>query len=480
MRTMLTAWLVTLAIAGALAAQEPGDKIRERTARDLELLLPQNGVGGTDKLPLESLEPVVKEIKLEVEGCEKGKAWVAFPAGMDRNRKHALVVTFTDGEETEKGLRDVAKIAGGKDPLLFCGMTYAHWKKITDSSYTYEYLIEPGALNGGYVALMDKVKAEYPVDLDRIFLLGTQGGHGEAMELSQELWVQDPDTYPFRAVLLDGHVIGSHSASPPPVAHIISTDTLFVSRNSSWSDGTRRFMNELIASGIPAQYHEYRGSHTGTAPRRMFILRDAIATLGGPGVPDYPKERPMPGVITESDKVPFNPDTATDGNLRDLYNLAQQEQWESLRERIKTMLDSRTITSKDKRPIKAFEKDLDKYIKMEMDRCHKSVEASVQADMWPHHVHHSRLKALYRAYKDERWVQSKKYAETLEALKTFGPAVRDEERKQLLLKAVKLELEGKREEAKKIYQDLAKQQKEDGGVSDWPFAAEYRLSWWTD
>ena len=75
---------------------------------------------------------------------------------------------------------------------------------------------------------------------------------------------------------------------------------------------------------------------------------------------------------------------------------------------------------------------------------------------------------------------TKKYGDTLEALKTFGPAKRDEARKQKMLDALKLELEGKRDEAKAIYQELAKQQKEDGGVSDWPFAAEYRLSWWTD
>ena len=39
-------------------------------------------------------------------------------------------------------------------------------------------------------------------------------------------------------------------------------------------------------------------------------------------------------------------------------------------------------------------------------------------------------------------------------------------------------LDGKRDEAKKIYNELVKQKTDDGGVSLWPHAAAYRLEWW--
>jgi hypothetical protein len=471
--------LAVALLGTSLAAQEPGDKIMARTAKDIELLLPQNGIGGTDKLQLESLEPVVKDMKIEVEGCDKGKAHIALPAGMDRNRKHALVISFNGGLEAGKAMTDISKIGGGKDPLLFCALTYSKMTEVSENSFTFERLIDRDAIGAGYSWLLKKVQADYPVDPERIFILGEDGGSGDALEFAKELWMADPDAFPARAVLLDGVVGESYSPSFPPVPYIVSVDTLFGNRRSGWVEEIRKFVNDMRSNGLPAQYHEYRGSLTGTAPRRMFILRDAIATLGGPGVPDYPKERPMPGVIVEADKLPWTVDNTADLNIRQVVAFLEQGQWADARERLESLLGGK-MSSKEKREMKSFQKDFEKYAKNEIDRCHASVEMSLKADVWPHHLHHSRLKALCNAFKDERWVQGKKYGETLAALKTFGPAVRDEERKQQMLKAEKLELEGKREEAKKIYETLASQQKEDGGVSDWPFAAEYRLSWWKE
>ena len=41
-----------------------------------------------------------------------------------------------------------------------------------------------------------------------------------------------------------------------------------------------------------------------------------------------------------------------------------------------------------------------------------------------------------------------------------------------------LEQSGKRDEAKPLYEALAAREAEDGGISDWPRAAKYRLLWW--
>ncbi|KAF0244049.1 MAG: hypothetical protein FD180_2861 [Planctomycetota bacterium] len=41
-----------------------------------------------------------------------------------------------------------------------------------------------------------------------------------------------------------------------------------------------------------------------------------------------------------------------------------------------------------------------------------------------------------------------------------------------------LEQSGKRDEAKPLYEALAARESEDGGKSEWPGAATYRLKWW--
>lgn len=484
MRLALLACTISALLVCAVYADdevEPGAKIRERATRDAEALLPQKGTGGTATGQIDSVESVFREFKVEVEGCEKCKAHVAFQAGMDRSRKHALVVVMTGDGDVDEDFKSVSKLSQGRDPLVLCALTYAEWKEIGEDFVRLENFIDDEKLAEAHTWLMNKVIKEYPIDPERVFLFGLENGQHEATDYARSLWQADPDAFPFRAILIDGQ-FGGRAQGMPPVPLILSQGV-----NKAFDmEGSRHvysFANELLASGVPVQYHEYQ---TGVVrlvgsdmpARRLMIHRDAIATMGGPGAPEYPPERSMPGVITDADKIPFA--DSEDRYVREVVNLARQEQLKAAKSHIDWVLNNRNINAREKRELRTFQREFDRWAKSEMERCNKSVEISLNADMWPHHLHLSRLKALAEAYKDDRVVQGKPYHDNLEKVRTFGPAQRDEKRREMLKNALKLELEGNREEAKKLYQELAKQKAEDGGFSDWPFAAEYRLSWWTD
>ncbi|MCZ7604614.1 MAG: hypothetical protein M5U25_00790 [Planctomycetota bacterium] len=157
---------------------------------------------------------------------------------------------------------------------------------------------------------------------------------------------------------------------------------------------------------------------------------------------------------------------------------AKTEDWMLAWERGNNVLNDKNIKTKDKRELKDFMKEFEKYVKSELERLDASIQKSIKADFWPNTWHWQRMKAMQEAFGELDWYKKKNYARTLETLKTYGPAQRDQARKEKLFEAVKLELAGKRDEAKKIYQEIAGQKKDDGGVSTWPYAAEYRLSWW--
>jgi hypothetical protein len=243
--------------------------------------------------------------------------------------------------------------------------------------------------------------------------------------------------------------------------------------------GSATHANRLMARGIPAEYHIFKASWMTSEPDRMIhIHRAAINKLGGPGAEEMPPdEGRYLGVKTDADKVPFA--ESTDPWINEIVQLAQGELWKQAFDRGNGILNDKTIKTKDKKDLKEFmTKTYDKYIKTELERLEKSLQTSIKNDFWPNTWHHERMKAMHEAFKDQDWYIKKPYSKTLETIKTYGPAQRDAARKVKMLAAVQLELEGKRDEAKAAYQEIAKQIKEDGGVSLWPHAAAYRLTWW--
>lgn len=482
-KTILAASALVLLLATAVYAQDeestPGAKIIERSKADALLLLPQAGSGGSDKVPLEHDEQKQTEFAIDVEGCEKLKGHVSVPVGLDKSGKYGMVLALNgSGYEGVEDLQSAARLSSGRDPLIVVGLTYASIREVEDGFSVIEPLVENDKLMEALTWLVKKAIADNPVDPDRVFLYGDSGA---AADLALKLWEDNPDSFPFRACMYDGPMFGfkPEKAPPVPTVFLVTDWDLEIFAESDFKDADPAIIaNKLMARGVPCEYHTYKVNFFAGPPERPIqIHRAAINRLGGPGAEEYPPEEGRYlGAQVDADKVPF--EEGSDPRINEIVLLAKNEQWKQAWKRGNAILDDKSIKNKDKRDVKSFMKDFEKYCKDELERLNKSIQSSIEHDFWPNTWHHERMKAMREAFKEESWFQKKDYATTLETLKTYGPAKRDEARRVRMLEAVKLELDGKRDEAKKIYNELVKQKTDDGGVSLWPHAAAYRLEWW--
>ena len=478
---------LALLITVNVAAQEeavPGAKILERTKADVLLLLPQGGSGGSDKIPLNRDEQKQTEIKIDVEGCEELKGYVSVPIGLDKTKKYPFVFALNgSGYEAKEDLSSAARLSSGRDPVILAGLKYAKEEDVGQGMTWIKPIVEREKMIEACTWLVRKVIADYAVNPDRVFLFGGRSANETAARWAGDLWAADPDTFPFRACLYDGLFFEFEVETAPPVAHVFSLMDWEVEEikksKGEFFKGSATHANGMMARGIPAEYHIFKADWMTSEPDRMIhIHRAAINRLGGPGAEEMPPdESRYLGVKSDADKVPFA--ESTDPWISEVVTLAQSELWKQAYERGMGIVDDKTIKAKDKKELKEFmTKTFDKYVKSELERLDKSLQVSIKADFWPNTWHHERMKAMHEAFKSQDWYTKKTYAKTLETFKTYGPATRDAARKVKMLEAVQLELSGQRDDAKKAYQEIAKQKKEDGGVSLWPHAAEYRLSWW--
>jgi len=487
---VVAACVAALLVATAALAQdeepapEPGKAVRDRTAADVALLLPQRGLGGSEKAGLDGEPGTPKAMKIESEGegADKLKGYVATPPVMDKARKHALVFAFAGSgdEDTQADLKRVLALSQGRDPLIVCALQYRAAKDMGNGFVMLEKVAKNEVIQAGYLWLLKKIMKDYPVDPQRVFLLGASGGDDEAVEWSSALWQAVPDSYPFRAILLDGLVIAKPSdLAPVPMVLCVDADLAKMNAKFGGKVSPKAVVNQLMAGGIPCQYHEYAYQMMADSQRWQFILRDAIHTLGGPGAREYADQRPVIGVVAPSDAVPFA-DNNADPVVAEIVSIAKAEEWARAFKRLSDYLADKSIKAKDKKAVQDFQKEWDKYVKAEVERLNKSIETSIKAEAWAHSLHRARLAAMVEAFKNEKWMAGKPCAANLEKLKTYPPAVRDNQRREKVLEAVRKELANDRAGAKAIYQELAKQKAQDGGYSDWPRAAEYRLSWWEE
>lgn len=461
----------------------PGQKTIDRTAKDVALLLPQRGLGGSDKAALDGEPGTPKAFKFESEGqgADKIKAWVATPPGMDKARKHALVFAFAGSGDADapKDITMVTVMNQSRDPLIVMCMQYREAKDMGEGFSMLEYVAEKDVRRAAYDAALAKALTEFPVDPERVFLMGCAGGDDDVMDYAQYRWSLDSDNFPFRAILVDG-LVRFDAADLPPVSMVVCVDAELAKMNAKWGGklSPKQTANAMLARGIPCQYHEYQYQMFADTWRWQFILRDAIHTLGGPGAREYADSRPVIGVVAPADALPFK--DSNDPVITEVLMIAKNEEWGRAHKRLKAGLEDKTVKAKDKKPLQDFAKEWDKYIKAEMDRLNKSIETSIKGEAWAHSLHRARLSAMLEAFKDEKWLVGKPYQANLDKLKTYPPAVRDNARREKTLEAIRLELGGERAKAKAAFQELAKQKTQDGGYSDWPRAAEYRLSWWEE
>lgn len=491
--TFAAAILLSAVSAQEAETPEPGKKIRERTTNDVAVLLPQAGAGGSPTAKCEAEVGTPKQVKIEAEGAEKLKGYVITPSGMDKAKKYGLVFSFVGdaAKDCKEEVKVAAAMSDGRDPLIACAVEFRLERKIEDNFYSIEYIEQDATIrHAAYSWLLQKVMKDYPVDPERVFVVGAWGDNRDVTEWAKDLWNTDADKFPFRAILMDG-LPSDRADALPPVPLIITNDKYFsgsvkTKRRAQNAASPLRAVNELMAMGIPCQFHEYESKFVAISFERgdymrgrwQVIMRDAIQTLGGPGLREYADGKPAIGVVTKVDAPPFA--DSNDPIVADVINIARAEEWGRAARRMKAALDDKSVKPKDKKGVQDFQKTFEKYVKDEMERCNKSIETSIKADAWAHSLHKARLAAMVEAFKDEKWCQGKPYAANLEKLKAYPLALREKARRDKMLEAVRMELTGDRAKAKELYQAMVKMKEEDGGYSDWPRAAEYRLSWWAD
>ncbi len=460
--------------------KQPGQAVIDRAKADAKLLLPQRGIGGSEKADLAGEPPEVKPYKVAFEGenADKLKAFVAAPTA-DKTQKRALVVAFQDNDDgTAKDLTRITALSQSRDPLVVCALQFRVLRKVDENFSISEYAAPKEVRMAALSRMLESVMKDYGVDPERVFLLSDYGSR-DALEWAAELWKADADKFPFRAILANGTLDGDLE-DMPPVPYVVSIESDFVAqlKGDMAEFLPHKPLNTMLARGIPCQLHICKSKNFSESTRWQFILRDAIQTLGGPGPRTYPDQVITVGTVTETDKVPF--EESNDPYVSAVVSLAKEEQWSAAFKKLKDTLADKAIKSKEKKPLQDFQKKWDTYIKNEMERLNKSIEASIKAGMWCNSLHRARLAAMFEAFKDEKWAAGKPYKANLEKLETYPPAEREKARREKLNAAVKLELEGKRAEAKTAFAELAKQSKEDGGFSESARAAEYRISWWAD
>ena len=485
-----TAWIALSAllffvVGGFTTAQDdethPGQATIDRARKDAEAVLAQVAAGGSKDGRLDPYNTSIKELKISLEGCEEVKGLVSLPDVIRRDRKSALMFVFTGGvfssslEDTKRELKEIAAVSSMRDPVICCSLMYTKEVKEGKNTYRIEQLLEDEDLYKALRWLLDKVISDWPVDKERVFLANSWGGASDANAWLEHEWSESPEKFPFRARFLSGDAGFQFDREMPPIPAICITSKRQASMGKGYGDdySVKSYANHMRRAGIPCQYHEVEEKFFSDHPHWLQVIRDGINSIGGPGMLTDPTEKI---ISTEADKISFA--GSRDQFVLEIQKLCKGEAWGAAVERMNEILADKEIKSKFKRELKKFEKELQKYVRTELDRLDASIMISVNAEMKPSTLHRRRMTAMVEAFKDESWVKNKPYAEHLELLNTYPPAKREAERLKKFKEATALEsTPGKWEEAQKLLSALAKDENADGG-SMWAKAAKYRLSWW--
>jgi hypothetical protein len=210
------------------------------------------------------------------------------------------------------------------------------------------------------------------------------------------------------------------------------------------------------------------------------IARDAINRMGGPGihVPD--------GGKVGSDALDPPPLETDDPRAAEILSMAMAESYAEAVAAIEAARKDTAIPYSSRGKIKKLGDALEKWAKKEIPRLSDLVAKAIKKEKFPDGAVVARLKSLVAAYETESWMKSKDYLKPVREAESddYAPAVRERVREKLVRDALAAEFgcgirdEEKRNAAKALYESAAAKASEDGGVSVWPSAAKYRLSWW--
>lgn len=481
-RTFCAALLLLLAIqARAQDSERPAEKgaaIRKRAQSDAAVLLPQRGLGGSEANDIKPNGTKFSDCKIDVDGCEKMKGFVSVPEDLESGKKYALMFVFHgNGDRGEGRTRVLSRITTKRDPVFVIGVQYQELTEDGKGKMGLPTLAKPEKIIEGCQWLLAKTIKEQPIDTSRVFVGGFSWGTAWTTGWCNKEWRDDPEKFPFRAAFLYSSGGQGTKETIPPIP-IIST----VGENELESKGSfevlpavRHYSNVISAWGVPAQHHEIPGMGHDVNYRCLQITRDVINDLGGPGALPY-----TTGSKAAREPLPF--EASDDPYVKEVAALCAEDRWTDALARIDAIDKDRKLKTKDKKAVKAFEKTIVEFAKKEMPRLDKLIAQDIKDAKMPGEYTLKRQKALVEAFGAQAWAKDKGYEKTLATInEAFPPIAREREREALMREAFRLESsEGKRAEAKALYEKLAARKGEDGGQSVWPKAAAYRLQWWIE
>lgn len=483
-RWLCAALLMTL-MSAAIAAQEdapdgdvPGRKIIDRAERDAVKLLPQTGLWGDDDARLTPHKTTFKTVAIEVEGCEKMEGYISLPENLDKDAKYALFFMFHgNGDRGDNRVKNLARITSERDPIITIGVQYQELTPEGKGEMGLPTLASSEKIIEGCRWLLGKVIEDHPVDTERVFVGGFSWGTTWASSWARAEWENAPDSFPFRAVFLysSGGAVRRENCPPCPWVLFVGENETAVLGRINVVRSVRQFGNTLKSWGVPTMYHEIPGMGHATNNRVKQITRDVINALGGPGVTDYGGDDPF-----KAEPLPFK--KSDDPYVREVVGLCESDDWAGALERVEEIAGDRDIPRKEKRAVRNFDRDIVKVARDVVRDVHGEIESAIDDGKMPNPALIARLRAICETFADETWISNRDYNDTLEFLDTdFPPVARERERAEMMRQAAELEAaEGKRAEARKLYEELAARKDEDDGRSIWPRAAEYRLMWWVD
>jgi len=461
------------------AAANPGQKFLDRFAKDRARFEPQIGLGGDDGGKVESTKNTLTECKIELEGCEKLTGYFSVPDGLDTSRKPALMFTFHGNGDPGKGrVINVSRISTARDPVITIGLQYQQLKEDGKGWFNGPTLAKGEQILDAARWLVDKAIKDHSVDPERVFVSGFSWGTSWAGQLVAREWQQNPQGFRYRALFLYSSAanLGSRKTMPPvPVIATVGEDETAVLGSVNVVESVRQFCNIYRSYGACVQYHEIPKMGHQVNGRCHQITRDAINELGGPGAVAYdngagPKPTPLPFAAS------------TDGYVNEVVGLCRDDRWKDAIDRVNAIEKDKSISRDAKKAVKDFDREIEKVAKLELTRIEKVLEDCLKNEVMPNPLEVRRIKAIADTFAAANWVKNRKFSETLARLDgDFPPLVREREREALMKSAWATEAEeGKRAEAKGLFEKLAARAQEDGGKSVWPAAAKYRLTWWID
>jgi hypothetical protein len=477
MRALSAAVLALLALLPA-GAEEPGARVRERAAADGAKFFPQLGLGGGDANPIAMGPADFSEMKIEEPGCEKMTGYMSLPKNLDKAKKYALMFVFHGNGDRGKGRVGVlAQITTERDPVIVIGVQYQELQADGTGKMGLPTLAKPDVVINGCRWLLEKTMKEQPVDPGRVFVGGFSWGTAWSSGWAEDWWKENPETFPFRALFLYSSGGAGTKATIPPIPQFCTVGELETEKAGNFEvlPAVRHYTNVLANWGVPVLYHEIPKMGHDVNARCLQITRDAINDMGGPGSLAYPpaggaaapQPEPLP-VVKNDDKF-----------VKEILALLSADRWPEAVARIAEIEVDRKVPLADKKAVLALRTELQKFAQADLPRLDKLLAEAIKADAAPGPFQLRRQKALLEAYAKWPWAQKKQYAETVAKFTDdYPPVARERDREKAMRDAWALEQSGKRDEAKPMYVALAAREAEDGGKSDWPRAAKYRLTWW--